>query len=70
MVWKIYNIITLKSFIEANNQTATTHISPSLQDIQERFYMGKNYLSHKVINKTIKEIEKLNIPLTILNALL
>ena len=31
--------------------------------------MGKNYLSHKVINKTIKEIEKLNIPLTILNTL-
>ena len=47
-------LTSLKYFIEANNQTATTHISPSLRDIQERFYMGKNYLSHKVINKTIK----------------
>ena len=66
---KYTTLFTLKSFIEANNQTATTHISPSLRDIQERFYMGKNYLSHKVINKTIKEIEKLNIPLTIFECL-
>ena len=66
---KYTTLFTLKSFIEANNQTVTTHISPSLRDIQERFYMGKNYLSHKVINKTIKEIEKLNIPLTIFECL-
>jgi len=66
---KYTTLFTLKSFIEANKQTVTTHISPSLRDIQERFYMGKNYLSHKVINKTIKEIEKLNIPLTIFECL-
>ena len=66
---KYTTLFSLKSFIEANNQTVTTHISPSLRDIQERFYMGKNYLSHKVINKTIKEIEKLNIPLTIFECL-
>ena len=66
---KYTTLFTLKSFIEANNQTVTTHISPSLRDIQERFYMGKKYLSHKVINKSIKEIEKLNIPLTIFECL-
>ena len=62
---KFTTLSSLKFFIEANNQTVSTHISPSLKDIRERFYMGKRYLSHKEIRKTIKQIEKLSIPLTI-----
>ena len=44
---KFTTLFTLKSFIEANKQKVTTHISPSLRDIRERFYMGDRYLSHK-----------------------
>ena len=47
----------------------TAHISPSLQDIRERFYMGDGYLAHREIKKTIKQIEKLNTPLTIFECL-
>ena len=66
---KFTTLSSLKSFIEANNQKVTTHISPSLRDIRERFYMGEKYLSHKEIKKTIKQIEKLNIPLTVYECL-
>ena len=66
---KFTTLSTLKSFIEANNQTTSAYISPSLQDIKERFYMGERYLSHKKIKRTIKEIEKLKIPLTIYEVL-
>ncbi len=66
---KFTTLFSLKSFIEANNQTVTMHISPSLRDIKERFYMGRNYLSHKAIKQTIKELEKLKIPLTIFECL-
>ena len=66
---KFTTLFSLKSFIEASNQNVTTHISPSLRDIRERFYMGEKYLSHKQIKKTIKQIEKLNIPLTIFECL-
>ena len=66
---KFTTLFTLKSFIEANKQKVTTHISPSLRDIRERFYMGDRYLSHKEIKRTIKQIEKLNIPLTVFECL-
>ena len=66
---KFTTLFSLKSFIEANNQKVTTHVSPSLRDIRERFYMGDKYLSHKEIRKTIKQIEKLNIPLTVFECL-
>ena len=66
---KFTTLFSLKSFIEANNQKVTTHVSPSLRDIKERFYMGDKYLSHKEIKKTIKQIEKLNIPLTVFECL-
>ena len=45
---KYTTLFSLKSFIEANNQTLTAHISPSLRDINERFYMGNGNLSHRV----------------------
>ena len=66
---KFTTLFSLKSFIEANNQKITAHISPSLRDIRERFYMGEKYLNHKEIKKTIKQIEKLNIPLTVFECL-
>ena len=66
---KFTTLFSLKSFIEANNQKVTTHVSPSLRDIKERFYMGDKYLDHKEIKKTIKQIEKLNVPLTIFECL-
>ena len=66
---KFTTLFSLKTFIEANNQKVTTHISPSLRDISERFYMGNGYLSHKEIKTTIKQIEKLNIPLTVFECL-
>ena len=62
---KFTTLFSLKSFIEANNQKITAHISPSLRDIRERFYMGDKYLTHKEIKKTIKHLEKLNISLTL-----
>ena len=62
---KFTTLFSLKLFIESNKQKVTTHISPSLRDIRERFYMGDKYLSHMEIKKTIKQIEKLNIPLTV-----
>ncbi len=66
---KFTTLFSLKSFIESNKQKVTTHISPSLRDIKERFYMGDRYLSHTEIKKTIRQIEKLNIPLTIFECL-
>ena len=66
---KFTTLFSLKSFIEANNEKVTTHVSPSLRDIKERFYMGDKYLSHKEIKKTIKQIEKLNISLTVFECL-
>tara|TARA_A100001011_G_scaffold237993_1_gene245942 strand:+ start:11975 stop:13240 length:1266 start_codon:yes stop_codon:yes gene_type:complete len=59
----------LRFFIEGNDQTVSTHVSPSLTDIRERFWMGKDYLSHSKIRNTIKIIEKLKIPLTIYEVL-
>ena len=60
---------SLRFFIEENNQTVSTHVSPSLTDIRERFWMGDKYLSYIEIKKTIKKIEKLKIPLTIYEVL-
>ena len=66
---KFTTLFSLKSFIEANEQKVTTHVSPSIKDIKERFYMGKKYLSHNDIRKTIKQIENLKIPLTVFECL-
>ena len=66
---KYSTLFSLKNFIEANNQTVSAYISPSLQDIRERFFMGDRYLTHREIDNTIKKIEKLKIPLTIFEVL-
>ena len=61
---KYTTLHSLKNFIEADNKSVAAYISPSLKDIRERFWMGDRYLSIREIKKTIKEIEKFNIPLT------
>ena len=66
---KFTTLYSLKCFIEANNQSSTTYISPSLKDIKERFWMGDRYLTHQEIRQSIKLIEKLKVPLTIFEVL-
>jgi dihydrofolate synthase / folylpolyglutamate synthase len=66
---KFSTLFSVKSFIEANNQTATAYISPSLRDINERFWIGNRYLTHQEIKRSIKIIEKLKVPLTIFEVL-
>ncbi len=66
---KFTTLNSIKSFIEANNQTATAYISPSLKDIKERFWMGKRYLTHQEIKRSIKLIEEIKVPLTIFEVL-
>ncbi|MDB2353284.1 hypothetical protein N9V55_00855 [Candidatus Pelagibacter bacterium] len=66
---KFTTLHSVKSFIEANNQTATAYISPSLKDIKERFWLGDRYLTHAEIKKSIKLIEKIKVPLTIFEVL-
>ena len=66
---KYTTLYSVKSFIEANNQTASAYISPSLKDIKERFWMGDRFLTHQEIKQSIKLIAKLRVPLTIFEAL-
>tara|TARA_B100001564_G_scaffold33558_1_gene24564 strand:- start:3 stop:1265 length:1263 start_codon:yes stop_codon:yes gene_type:complete len=66
---KFTTLYSVKSFIEANGQTASAYISPSLRDIKERFWMGERFLNYQEIRQSIKFIEKLKIPLTIFEAL-
>ena len=66
---KFTTLYSVKSFIVANNQTATTYISPSIKDIKERFWMGERHLTHQEIKRSIKLIEKVKVPLTIFEVL-
>ncbi len=66
---KFTTLFSLKCFIEANKQTVTAYISPSLKDIKERFWMGNRYLTHQEIKQSITLIAKLKIPLTIFEVL-
>ena len=66
---KFSTLHSVKCFIEANNQTSTAYISPSLKDIKERFWMGNRYLTYQEIKHSIKMIEKLKVPLTIFEVL-
>ncbi len=66
---KFTTLYSLKCFIEANNQTTSAYISPSLTDIKERFWMGDRYLTHQEIRHSIKLIVKLKVPLTIFEVL-
>ena len=51
---KFSTLFSVKSFIEANNQSATAYISPSLKDIKERFWVGNRFLTHREIKNSIK----------------
>ena len=66
---KFTTLHSVKCFIEANRQTTTAYISPSLKDIKERFWMGDRYLTHQEIKQSITLIEKLKVPLTIFEVL-
>ena len=66
---KFTTLHSLKCFIEANNQTTTAYISPSLKDIKERFWMGDRHLTHQEIKQSIALIAKLQFPLTIFEVL-
>ena len=66
---KFTTLHSVKYFIEANKQTTTSYISPSLRDIKERFWMGNRYLTHQEIKQSIKLIAKLKVPLTIFEVL-
>ena len=66
---KFSTLFSVKSFIEANSQSATAYISPSLRDIKERFWIGDRFLTHQEIKQSIKIIEKLKVPLTIFEVL-
>jgi len=66
---KFTTLHSIKCFIEANKQTATSYISPSLRDIKERFWMGDRYLTHQEIEHSIKLIAKFKVPLTIFEVL-
>ena len=66
---KFSTLFSVKSFIEANGQTVTAYISPSLKDIKERFWIGNRYLTHQEIRHSIKIIEKFKMPLTIFEVL-
>jgi dihydrofolate synthase/folylpolyglutamate synthase len=66
---KFTTLYSLKCFIEANNQTTSAYISPSLKDIKERFWMGNRYLTHQEIKQSITIIARLKVPLTIFEVL-
>lgn len=58
-------LTSLKFFIEANRQTTSAYVSPSLKNLRDRFWMGKMYLTIDEIKRSIKIIEKLKVNLTI-----
>ena len=66
---KFSTLFSVKSFIEANGQSVTAYISPSLRDIKERFWIGDRFLTHREIRQSIEIIEKLKVPLTIFEVL-
>ena len=66
---KFTTLYSVKCFIEANKQTSTAYISPSLRDIKERFWMGERYLTYQEIRQSIKLIKNLKVPLTIFEVL-
>ena len=66
---KFTTLYPVKCFIEANKQTTTSYISPSLRDIKERFWMGNRFLTHQEIKHSIKLISKFRVPLTIFEVL-
>ena len=44
-------VLTLKFFLEANNQKVNTFTSPHLYDVRHRFWLGNRFISLKEIKK-------------------
>ena len=65
-----YSLLTsLKYFLQANNYSVSTFISPSIRDIRERFFLGDKHLSYSDIKKSMMIIKDIDTKLTVFEAL-
>ena len=65
-----YSLLTsLKYFLQANNYSVSTYISPSIRDIRERFFLGDKHLSYSDIKKSMMIIKDIDTKLTVFEAL-
>ena len=65
-----YSLLTsLKYFLQANNYSVSTYISPSIKDIRERFFLGDKHLSYNDIKKSMRVIKDIDTKLTVFEAL-
>ena len=65
-----YSLLTsLKYFLQANNYSVSTYISPSIKDIRERFFLGDKHLSYNDIKKSMRIIKNTDTKLTVFEAL-
>ena len=65
-----YSLLTsLKYFLQANNYSVSTYISPSIKDIRERFFLGDKHLSYNDIKKSMSIIKNTDTKLTVFEAL-
>ena len=65
-----YSLLTsLKYFLQANNYSVSTYISPSIKDIRERFFLGDKHLSYNDIKKSMMIIKNTDTKLTVFEAL-
>ena len=65
-----YSLLTsLKYFLQANNYSVSTYISPSIKDIRERFFLGDKHLSYSNIKKSMRIIKDIDSKLTVFEAL-
>ena len=61
--------ISIKYFLEANNQKVNTFTSPHLYDVRHRFWLGNRFISLKEIKKYKKIIEGTKLKLTLFELL-
>ena len=65
-----YSLLTsLKYFLQANNYSVSTYISPSIKDIRERFFLRDKLLSYNDIKKSMRIIKNTDTKLTVFEAL-
>ena len=62
-------LISIKYFLEANNQKVNTFTSPHLYDVRHRFWLGNRFISLKEIKKYKKIIERTKQKLTLFELL-
>ena len=61
--------LSIKYFLEANNQKVNTFTSPHLYDVRHRFWLGNRFISLKEIKKYKKIIEGTKLKLTLFELL-